>query len=674
VAGYVSVTGTQYSPVFVFGDESLQQYQRRSAQRLDIILEQIDLGALANLGYAKVTWLPDKIARVRYTVMEGILEPIILVKIDFQEEERNRQTREDLEELPDVEEVEEEIYSPYLWVGIASFNHVLTKENTDNVNCLFWGYPVDSRLYALEPRFEAADGETLFGFRNSAESLPGTLFAGGQVWVNRIEGAFPDTGASEQTSFQVNSGQDWIFNQFMLDQGTFQDSDWRLSSKGVVAAAINSGMIATEHMDTLVTAPPEAYGTAEYPDAILGESTPIDPGYWRRSIIVDPGGHEFPEGLFSQTINVIDDLGTAINSATYAGGTIPCDVLPGEYEISAFAQSFSCECTEARLHIRMVLGDTGGAVTVVDFFPEGPGSTPTESRHDFIRNLVLGGQPGSSEKCQEITNNIFGGNDGGVGWWPLSLYVNVEIGSFRLDTGSRLQPHFDFECPIPPKFGPDHPNCAISCTGDAVESPANFLDYGSAFFNTTYVIDGNLDEPFALDLRGSVLWHMARVVQVRSNTGFICFVKLLGNDGAAGGGCSPCQAFSYGHTLRAIGVDPAIPLGTNLALLPGQGRVPYTVGELVTVIGFTDPFGTPCGVLGGDWRLIVTRPHGAGQDFTHISWKELRCPGFEKVDAFFEKIELALANRVSCLNGLPTHAAPLPTECSCINGQLRCVQ
>lgn len=660
--------GFTSSPIFIAHDPYLTRYEKLAGARLSIILEQLDLGSPANLGYTKVTWLPDTIARVRFLVMEGVLEPIIVVKIEFQEGQ-SAPSIEPIEIETDPEDPQAD-YEPYLWVGIASINHKLGSAGK-NVNCDFWGYPIEPHLYGLEPRFDFGIGaQSEYGFRNSAESLPGTIVIG-STWVDACNAHYGEAvGAGDQQSFQVNGGQDYELDAFLTQQGTFSDGAWRLTFAGIVNAAANSGMICTEHMDTNVTAPDEAYEGVVEPGALL--PTSVDPGYWRRSIIVDPSGHEFPVGEFAQTITV--GPGTASNSATYGGGVIPCFVVPGQYEIGAFAGSHVCECTTAVLHIRLVIGRPPGHVTVVDFFPEIPGSTPVEARFERFRDNILGGEPGPDSFCQNDPGNgepLWGGNDGGPGFWDKSLFVNVGNGYWHLDAATRERPHFDTTCTPTSHIGPGDPLCAIFCDGVPVVQPAHNLDFGVLSYDVNASFKGVTG---AFDLRFSVIWHMAVVTQINNDTKEICFIQLAGNDGADGGTCGStgCEAFSYGTMMRAIGIDPGIPLGTDLRELENQGVVPYGLGERVTVIGFTDQHQVVCapGISGG--RLIVTRPNGAGQDFTHISWRELRCPGFQAVDTFFRRVEEDLAHRVLCIEGQPVLSSPVILNCGCSGGQWRC--
>jgi hypothetical protein len=649
-----SGSGVPYNTSYSFEDPLLHPYQRRADKRLNFILDQLDLGSDANLGYTKVTWLPDEIVRVRYWAQEGITQPIIVVRVEFQEDFRNKFQQEKLAEL--LEEIEDEDdddvppprkYIPFMWVGIAAIEHSLAGGFPDNPNCGFWGYPIDPRLCGFDPR-QAGAQQVDYDFEHSCESFPGLLAIGGS-WASRV-----GNNAAQQRFFRVNGGQTYVYNQFGIEQGTFQDTDWLLTANGLVQAT-HTNMIALEHVDTQVTQPVAALGTglSKLPD-----------GYWKRSIIVAPGGIEFPNGSFGY-VNELGGGVAATMSATYSGGTIVSELIPGKYEIQAFSQTFQCECTQARIHIRFVMGDGAGEVTVTDFFPASIGTPPINNRMFYLRDLVLGGNPPCGEANEET---VFGPNDGGLGWWEFSVQADVQNGVLSdADTAHRDAPFFGSGCAATPKKGPDFPACR-SCSGETTVAPANNLDYPNGIHWLTFNAPGGQS---TLDLRGGVLWHMARVAQVDGD-GHICRIVLLGNDGAAGA-CA-CTPFSYGTNMPALGVSADIPLGSNLTELCGaeQCQVAFGVGEQVVVVGWTNFFGVPCGVLGGDWKLIVTKPHGGhGEDFTSLFWSDLRCGEAKAVEEFFAKVEQAFKLRSEC------SGPPIGVTCAAGNdctGQLTCTE
>jgi hypothetical protein len=641
---------SSYTANFIFEDPVLHPYQRRSEKRLNLILEQLDLGSEANLGYTKVTWLPDEIVRVRYLAMEGILEPIIVVRVEFQPSFKEAFDQERLKEVIEqltqeiIDEAEEELpetYIPFAWVGIAAIDHALAGPFEGNGSCPFWGYPVDPHLAGFEPNLQG-DNLVDLGFDNSCETQPGFLTAGND-WLNNVP------GGSEQLFLRLNGGQTWTLNQFALDQGTFQDSDWYLSANGV-AQSSHGGMVAMEHTDTQATLPDAA-------------SEGVGAGYWKRSIILAPGGAPLPEGDVAYTVQMGGGATAAIK-ATYSGGTIFSQSLLGHYEIQFFGRSFHCECTSARIHVRVITGAVGGSISTFDFFPGDIGQPPIANRMVYDRDVSLGGLPpcGGSQLAR-------GPNDGGQGWSNRALFINLQTGNVFDGTANRRQPYFSGGCGASYHPGPDHPDCIGGCTGETTVQPANNLDYPQGIHFITYNAGG---QQANIDLRGGVLWHMARVAQVDAATRHICRVILVGNDGAEGA-CA-CRPFSYGHNMPALGIDPDIPLGSNLTQLCGaeQCQVPYSVGELVTVVGVTNPFSTFCAQMTGDWRLIVTKPQGGhGEVFTNRFWSELRCPSSGPVEKFFKEVERAFRNRSAC------DGPPLAVKCNAgeeCSGQLRCIE
>jgi hypothetical protein len=651
--------GEFYDFVVTYEDPALLPYEHRSIDRLDFILNQLDLGSDANLGYTKVTWLPDQFVRIRYLAMEGILQPIIVVRVEFQpgvtaEDFKFRSTVEfeEEEDQPPTPPPSEPRYIPYAWIGISAFNHALSGGAEGNVNADFWGYPVDPHLVGFEPTIGGIG--IIRDFPSSVESAGGALVIG-TSWAERA-----GHRALDQQFYVVNDGQDWQMNEFGIEQGTFQDSDWDLSTRGWIAAS-RTNMLALEHLDTFVTAPAAAFGSGfdELPS-----------NYWKRSIII-PGelGVLFPDGPKSDVIDIGGGAQAAV-SATYGGGGIQGQVLSGRYEIGAFTRNFHCEATTAQVHIRVVLGGVlddglGSSVTVIDFFPSGIGQPCGNNRQNYVRVTALGGNP-PCDLNGDNSDNVFGPNDGGAGWWDKSIYINVQNNSISVETASRDAPFFGGGCGTARHHSCDDPVCTGGCVGDPVAPPAHNLDYPLGF--TVSFDKANEVNPGVIDLRGGVLWHMARVTQVDNITGQICFVQLQGNDGAQGGTCAGCQAFSYGHTLRANGYHGLKELGTDLRQLE-QGR--FNVGELVTVIGWTDVHDAPCLAAPGGWRLIVTDPHGAGQDFTSLYWYDLRCPpippGRNAVSQYFEGVEFAYRNRALCQGG------PVGVDCGCHGGQWRCL-
>ena len=649
----ITAQGRTVDVKYTYHHPTLRPYEKRAEKRLTFILDQLDLGSDANLGYTKVTWLPDEFVQVRYLAMEGILQPIIVVRVEFQPGKDENSAgfihsqviaEEEDEEIPEVEEPQ---YIPFAWIGIHASDHALSS-NPGNPNADFWGWPQDPRLVGFEPT--AGGIGIIRDMADSVESAGGALIAGSS-WIAR-----QGNGAADQKFFRVHGGQEIQYNQFGLEQGTFQDNQWYLTYDGLVASSRNN-MLALEHLDTFVTAPPAAFTQPGSP------STPdfYPRNYWKRSIII-PGqlGVNFPEGEEADTIDVGGGV-FATTKATYEGGQIFSPIKDGRYEIGAFAHGYHCEATTARFQIRVVTGGvdpTGGPSQqfIYDFFPLGIADDCANCRMEWIRVIALGGNPPCG--LGDAPEEVFGPNDGDVGWWNNSIYVNVNTGAASVESASRDAPFFGGNCGGPLQTPCGSQDCIGGCDGEPVVPPSHSLDYPSGF-SVSYSAGGGES---VLDLRGGVLWHMARVTQVDISSKEICFVQLIGNDTAQGGACSGCQSFSYGTMLRARGYR-GIELGQDLREVEESA---FTVGEIVTVVGWTDFVGEACGVSAGDWRLLVTDPHGAGQDFTSQYWQQLRCPGFEPVDKYFKTVEEAFRNRAECEGG------PLGVTCACSGGQLRC--
>jgi hypothetical protein len=281
----------------------------------------------------------------------------------------------------------------------------------------------------------------------------------------------------------------------------------------------------------------------------------------------------------------------------------------------------------------------------------------------YKRDLMLGG----NNPCTDVANNATGPNDGGLGWWNFSLFIDVANGIVQQRTATRNLPFFEGGCAATTKHAPTDDGCAGICLGVPTVQPANNLAYPRGIHYLTF--DKPTGGQGTINLREGVDFHLARVTQTRSDNGFICRVQLVGNDGGMGGSCSPCQSFSYGHNMRAIGVDPSFDLGVDLSGKQDNGQVSYSVGELVVVIGFSPSVFQPCDFLPGDQVLIVTRTTGGhGENFRNLYWQQFRCPGFSTVDRFFDGVEDAFRQRSAC------DGPALGVDCACVSGYLQCVE
>ena len=105
------ITSSAVRPIFTFADEGLIQYEKIAAKKLADIIELLELGENSNLQQDARVYLPDQIAQISYVVMEGILDPIILVDIQRQDRKRDQTELEEQEEQPQEEEPSNELLS-----------------------------------------------------------------------------------------------------------------------------------------------------------------------------------------------------------------------------------------------------------------------------------------------------------------------------------------------------------------------------------------------------------------------------------------------------------------------------------------------------------------------------------------------------------------------------------
>ena len=133
--------------------------------------------------------------------------------------------------------------------------------------------------------------------------------------------------------------------------------------------------------------------------------------------------------------------------------------------------------------------------------------------------------------------------------------------------------------------------------------------------------------------------------------GRICQVQLVGNDGGQGGSC-PTPSFSYKMCNNANGIDPNIPLGSDLSGYPDQGTIGgWVVGELVVVIGWTNACSGLCDGsfdFTGDWRWLVTKVQTPTDDFTSLYWQQFRCEQGIAFEGFLNQLIFDAANTIDC--------------------------
>jgi hypothetical protein len=649
------VIGQAIRPVFTFADEGLIQYEKIAAKKLADIIELLDLGEPANLQLDKRVYTPDSVARITYTVMEGILEPIILIDVSRQPSEKEEIEKEELEDP--VEQETKYYYIPSFWVGITTRNH--TRELfPGNINCGWEGYPPEGRLIGFEPAFDEgqAYGGQEYGYNHTVESIPGFHYAFSWTAAN---GEQP--GAQIPRLIQIGTASDYTEGSEVQYQGWFGYQDWILSY-GFAEYIIQSenGMVATENANCYISAPRDAYRPLFQAnvDFSVFEDEELGPEFWHRSIIVggatfgkvDINTGEVPDYACSRPcIFIGEDPSDAPpeNRTTWTskfdGSTRGGTVLPGEYEIMAMVQSYSCECFECEPVVRLILGGrsvefealSGDLVNyvpimeIVDILPN-ICTHGTQARF-YYRDLVLGGY----RFCSEDDTETGGLRDDTPGWWGNSLYVDPMAATWRIGAPSHQDPFFNNVPCGPSPNDPPNSSACLGCTGD--DSGCK----GSAVCSEVpYCIKAG--PGVAYDVRGLASFHLARVVEVDANSGRICRVQLVGNDGGQGGPCAE-TTFSYNYCWFGSGIDPSIPLGSDLSTYPDQGVIGgWVVGQLVVVIGYTNACTTLCDGSSdppyGDFRWLVTAVRTPTDDFTNLFWSQFRCPNGIAFETYLNKL------------------------------------
>lgn len=666
---------TNVRPIFTFADEGLIEYERIAAKKLQDIIEILTLGEASNLQMAKQKFLPDSIAQIDYTVMEGVLEPIILVEI-------NRQPKVSEErETTEREEGQKETifyYIPSFWCGITTINH--NRVNIPgNTNCGFEGYPPEGRLVCYEPEFDEgqAYGDEAYGYNHIAESAPGKNCRNGiPAWTFGRE---DQPGALLDRRFPIGATTgDYIRGENCSDQGFFGDQDWCLEDGfgTIYANYTEHGVLATENGTCYLTTPKDAKRPLFDPafdPSVFEEDRQLSDTFWHRSIIV--GGTQFgTPDVNNQGQSLVytwqrpcifigNDPGdtSASNSITYSailnGESFQSTILPGEYEIHPFVQSYSCECFECTPVVRLLIGSRSSEfeaqsnelisyvpiLQIVDIELSNLCQIGSQARF-YFRDLGLGGYG----PC--IEDQSRGGLSSQTpGWWENSIYVNPFTGGWRIDAPSYKQPFWDTpECGPSPNDPPTAPGC-LGCIGDSTVCQGS-----GVCSDVPYCIKAG--EGIMYDVRGLAAFQLARVTRVDAVTGEICQVQLVGNDGGAGGPCSETP-FSYKTCNFASGIDPSIPLGSDLSQYPNQGIVGgWVVGELVAVIGYSNPCTTRCdGTYDytGDSRWLVTKTKTPTDDFTNLFWQQFRCPNGIAFETYLNKLIATAKIQKDCGQLLP---------------------
>lgn len=677
----MATISTFLRPVYTFGDEGLIEYEKIAAKKLQDIIELLDLGEGSNLQMAKQTYLPDAVAKIDYTVMEGITTPIILVEINRQPQDKKRLEKEEKEEQ---QREKRYYYVPSFWCGITTRNIEMGFFDGNN-NCGYEGSPPEGRLCAFEPLFDDGQAYTLldgpeeYGYTHTVESLPGYDCRNGiPSWASQREGQ-PGADVPRRTAIGATQGL-YERGAALSDEGFFGDQDWCLEDGfGTIYGVFSEHrLMAFENGTCYLTTPRDAlrplfdtaFDPSVFPDDMLSEV------FWHRSVIcgsVTLGTTDVNEpeaGSIEYTItrpctNIGEDPGLvgSENSITYnarwSGDTIGSVILPGEYEIHPWVMSFSCECMSCETVVRLVIGSrlaefesiVGGPEGLVEWIPLmqivdieltelcQPG---TQARF-YFRDTGLGGY---SSCVEDLSRG--GLNRLTPGWWTNSIYVNPFTGGWRIDVPSYMTPFYDTPDCGPSPNDPPYASGCLGCTGDSSGCQGNICT------DVPYCIKAG--EGVMYDVRGLAAFHLARVVRVDANDGTICQVQLVGNDGGQGGSCTE-KSFSYKTCGFASGIDPSIPLGSDLSNYPNQGIIGgWVVGELVAVIGYSNPCTTRCdGSLDytGDFRWLVTKTKTPTDDFTGLFWQQFRCPNGIAFENYLNKLIATAKIQKDCGQLLP---------------------
>jgi hypothetical protein len=676
---------TGIRPVYTFADKGLFQYEKIAARKLGDVLEQLELGEGANLQLNTVRFQPDDIATISIRVMGGILSPIILVDIDRQVSDKAKD-----EEEPEFERPEEEVrwyYSPSIWFGVVSKNHTQNAVG-NNENCDLWGYPPSARIWAFEPLDDSgADFEgNQYGYGNTVESLPGHDLAvcGIPVWSFGKEG---QAGVDEDRYFEifndVTPGFGFDIGQEAVDLGWFGWQDWKLL-EGIVRS--KSGMTTFEGPGCYQTTPRDALvplGQAGQLLDLFEDDAYLPQNYWERSVIVAPSfnfidadpnvdpddpvvvQHVFPALRFGDlpgdaSVGVTFDI-------EFPQGDIFNTVLSGEYEFNLFAMQFACECIDADISARLVLGqritelendevvDYRAIIQIVDFDFPNIGDWKT-SQAVLCRDHTLGGH-GLCDEFQD--RGMLDSNGRGIA--QDAIYVNPMAATWHVAQASFRQPFFDdgpagSDCPQDTTDLADDPLCQ-NCSFVTYMDQTGF-GWANGGYNCLHSSQGGGGAGSVADTRDGLSFHLARVVGVEAPSNRICHVQMVGNDGGDGASGSPCGndplgVYSYGHVFFATGIDPSIPIGTDLLssglpnLNDAQFGTPGEIGgwqlhELVVVVGFAFTTG-PCAIGNcnksfGE-RLLVSKLNAGGEDFRLLYWSQVRCASGIGFRNFIEDME-----------------------------------
>jgi len=654
---------TRTSSTFYYESEALLAYEKVAKDRLDYILEQLELGEGATLGHQQVQYRPDDKCVIEYYVDEGVLEQIVRVNIRYAEQKKKSAST--TEEEKRTEEEQELEYYPYLWVGVTAINH--TKIDIDgNSSCEGVGFAVMPSINGFEPE----PTELL----DCVETKPCEAWQGCED-VGRYfrVGGFGDNGFIP-----------WTMDPELEDDGNFNWQSIVLEIRNGVMIARN-GLLLVHSGLIPGCAPEEAFATA-------GDGDNHASNYWQYACILDPPHVIIPQQDMVWKKNIFNNLGYSYSGGNSGGdGIVEQNLQNGIYTFHFWAENFACECTEADLHIRMVLGrrtrrtttttdeygrentqvDRAGRVEVVDFFPANVGRPFSNTTGTLFRSIMLGG----NQSCAGDYNQ-FGPLNNSQGYWDQELRVDVVAGKWELGPRTNFSAAYDNSCPYPlDHVGPADGGCAAGCEGQdpLSASYAPNKGWGNLGYPTCWLVNGQ-NGPVATSTLGLVFLHLARVVQVNpefnpisETSNNVCIVQLIGHDGGGGGSCSPCQSYGYGSVFRAVGGTYD---GSTFRTTGG-----WHAGELCIVIGRQGPICSPDSTTQTELYLLVARlDDGAvknalgapGTDWLGLFYKQLRCPEAPPVEQYLERLENDARIRSDGL--------PFELKFDCVGGRIEIVQ
>jgi hypothetical protein len=597
------------STEITFQSDALRRnYQQRVRRKLAAILQQLELGADANLGLHASEWWPDPDTKVNFNISAGVTEQIIRVHVTHVERHGEQ------EDVPKKKKVE---YKPYLWLGATAVNHSGAIEGEFNtiVAPLIYGFePEPEDGYNMGTSVEDCEGVGQWDYESSWDwpaLLPGDV------------GGYFAEGAGDLSRWIVIAGYEWAswsdgapFNQPHAEVATCLDTSvYTTDDFNAIGKVSWSNMILLSNLATQLIAPDAAFAGDD------GLELPLH--YWQRSVVVDPEGIRARDGRKPEILNFSDAWWANVANGVVVGverdgEQVVSTVLPGLYRFEIAATGCDCHVTccghtqKADIKIRLILGRgsletgdpdgelegaPGGGVTVVDFDCEGIGNVNALTTLNACRaNTVplTGFHPWSSS-----TNSVINPNPADRGFWDQMLMVNIQTGTYELVNFERDFEHFhgaaitvDDQC---------------ECDDEQGGAPADWnggaTGIRSTILNIRVAATGKI---VTYNINRFLIWQLATVIWTCD--GAIEAVTLIGNRGQ---GCGPTYGegasyYATGYSYDPTGAEP------SKSILTG-----WSVGELVMVIGAhtaterlyvtkPDPF-----FLGYEWGVDHRCPNGS---------------------------------------------------------------